>query len=358
MARIAHVVESFGAGTLSMVSAIANQQARAGHAVSVLHSLREETPANWQTLFDPRIDFVELPMIRAIHPGADWRAGRLLLAALKRFQPEIVHLHSSKAGALGRLVSLAYRGPRWFCSPHGLSFLQRAEGRLKNTIFLLIEKLLARIPVTFIACSPSEAEQIRSHLSQRVAVVNNAVDLATIPPAPGNAGVVRIGTVGRVALARNPELFASIAAALRGEGVEFVWIGGGEPSGEAALRAAGVAVSGWCNRDEALRQLATLDIYIQTSLWEGLPVAVIEAMAAGLPVVATNVVGNRDLVRNGENGWLAEDRDDFLARLVPLIEDPAARRALGEQARAFAQENYSLDRMMHSLNQAYGITEK
>ena len=75
-------------------------------------------------------------------------------------------------------------------------------------------------------------------------------------------------------------------------------------------------------------------------------------------MVATNVVGNRDLVRNGENGWLAEDRDDFLARLVPLIEDPAARRALGEQARAFAQENYSLDRMMHSLNQAYGITEK
>ena len=71
-----------------------------------------------------------------------------------------------------------------------IAFLQRAEGRLKNTIFLLIEKLLARIPVTFIACSPSEAEQIRANLSQRVVVVNNAVDLAAIPAATGNEGIV------------------------------------------------------------------------------------------------------------------------------------------------------------------------
>ena len=358
MARIVHIVESFGAGTLSMVSAIANRQAQSGHSVTVIHSLREETPANWRTLFDAHIEFIQLPMVRAIKPAADWRAGQMLVRALKRIAPEIVHLHSSKAGALGRLVSVFYRGPRWFFSPHGLSFLQRAEGRLKNTVFLLIEKLLARIPVTFIACSPSEAEQIRTHLTQRVVVVNNAVDLATIPAAPGNRDIVRIGTVGRVALARNPELFASIAGALRSTGVEFVWIGGGDESGEAALKQAGVKLSGWVDRAEALKQLATLDIYIQTSRWEGLPVAVIEAMAAGLPVVATNVVGNRDLVRDGENGWLANDRDDFLARLAPLIENRAARQRLGEQARTFAQTHYSLETMMQDLDRAYGLTEK
>ena len=66
MASIVHVVESFGAGTLSMVSAIANRQAQAGHAVTVIHSLREETPANWRALFDARIGFVQLPMGRAI----------------------------------------------------------------------------------------------------------------------------------------------------------------------------------------------------------------------------------------------------------------------------------------------------
>lgn len=357
MARIVHVVESFGAGTLSMVSAIANCQAEAGHGVTVIHSLREETPANWRALFDARIDFIQLPMVRAIQPAADWHAGRMLAAEIRRITPDVVHLHSSKAGALGRIVSLFVHGPRWFFSPHGLSFLQRAEGRLKNTVFLLIEKLLARIPVTFIACSPSEAEQVRSHLTRRVVVVNNAVDLATIPAAAGNDGIVRIGTVGRVALARNPELFASIAAALKADGVEFIWIGGGDESGEAALKAAGVTLSGWVDRAEALKQLAMLDIYIQTSRWEGLPVAVIEAMAAGLPVVATNVVGNRDLVRNGENGWLANDRAEFIDRLQTLIASRTERDRLGGQARAFAQTHYSLDTMMTALDRAYGLKD-
>lgn len=355
MAKIIHVVESFGAGTLSMVSALANRQAQDGHSVFVLHALREETPTHWRDLFDDRIELLLLPMIRAISPAADFNAGRMLLAELKRIKPDVVHLHSSKAGALGRIVSLIYRQARWFFSPHGLSFLQKAEGRIKNTIFLLIEKLLAQIPVTFIACSPSEGEEIRQNLTRRVIVVKNAVDLTTIPLASGNDGVVRIGTVGRVALARNPELFAEVAARLSGPGVEFVWIGGGDESGEAALQQAGVQTSGWVDRAEALRRLATLDIYIQTSRWEGLPVAVIEAMAAGLPVVATHVVGNRDLVRHGENGWLVADADGFVEKLQPLIENAAQRREFGAKARDFAQTHYSLDRMMGEIYRVYGV---
>lgn len=357
MPHIVHVVESFGAGTLSMVSAMANRQAQAGYQVTVIHSIREETPANWRDLFDARLQFIQLAMGRAIKPVADWRAGRLLLQHLRQLAPDVVHLHSSKAGALGRICSVFYRQPRWFFSPHGLSFLQRAEGRIKNTVFLLIEKMLACIPVTVIACSPSEAEQVRRHLTHRVTVVNNAVDLAAIPAALGNADRVRIGTVGRVALARNPELFAQIAAHCKRRGVEFIWIGGGDASGEAALQKAGVALTGWVNRSEALRQLATLDIYIQTSRWEGLPVAVIEAMAAGLPVVATNVVGNRDLVKNGENGWLADSTEEFIAHLQLLIDNRAARQQLGAQAQHFAQTHYSLDTMMLALNRVYGLAD-
>jgi glycosyltransferase involved in cell wall biosynthesis len=191
-----------------------------------------------------------------------------------------------------------------------------------------------------------------------VKVVNNAVDLAAIPAATGaaqDAAVLRIGTVGRVTLARNPELFAEIAVQCRDLPLEFVWVGGGDESGEAALKNAGVSVSGWCDRSFALQQLASLDIYIQTSRWEGLPVAVIEAMAAGLPVIATNVVGNRDLVKNDENGYLVENADDFVYRIGQLVNDADLRLRLGAQAKQFAQAHYSLDRMMDELYAAYGI---
>ncbi|WP_027469852.1 glycosyltransferase [Deefgea rivuli] len=362
MALIIHVVESFGAGTLSMVSAMANRQSQDGHSVTVIHSVREETPENWRALFAEAVQCIHLPMQRAIHPLNDFRTGRALLKWIKELSPDVVHLHSSKAGAVGRLVSLAWAGksdgPRWFFSPHGLSFLQRAEGRLKNSVFLAIEKLLAGVPVTFIACSPSEGEEIRSHLSSNVVVVNNAVDLAAIPPAlslPAAGRKLRIGTVGRVCLARNPEFFAEVAVKMADDNLEFVWVGGGDESGEAALKAANVVVSGWCDRSVALAQLATLDIYIQTSRWEGLPVAVIEAMAAGLPVVATNVVGNRDLVQEGENGYLAQTPDEFVTHLKALIDDADLRAKLGQQARAFAREFYSLDQMMTTLYAAYGL---
>ncbi|AZN36967.1 glycosyltransferase [Iodobacter ciconiae] len=361
-AKIVHIVEAFGAGTLSMVSAMANAQAKDGHSITIIHSVREETPDNWRALFAEAIRFIQLPMVRAINPAADWRAGRALYHWLRELKPEVVHMHSSKAGALGRIVSLFIRGnrqqpaPRWFFSPHGLSFLQRAEGRLKNTIFLTVEKILSEIPTTFIACSPSEGAEIQRHLSSNVLVVNNAVDVAAIHPAKGNQDMVRIGTVGRVTLARNPELFASIASQVAQPGVEFVWIGGGDVASEKNLKNANVKLSGWVDRSQALEQLANLDIYMQTSRWEGLPVAVIEAMAAGLPVLATNVVGNKDLVIDGENGYLCENSSDFVKHLHTLIEDRNARQRLGAQAKRFAEANYSLDKMMASLYKAYGLT--
>lgn len=356
MKHIVHVVESLAAGVLSIVVDIANQQVQDGQKVTLVYSTRSETPANWRELFAPEIECYFLTMGRAIHPVRDMQAVLGLWRLLKRLRPDVVHLHSSKAGAVGRLTSLVYRQPRYFFSPHGLSFLQSGGNRLQQQVFLGLEKILAGCPATLIACSASEAEEIRRHLTKRVVVVENAVDGKVIPVKSTVNPRIRVGSVGRICTQKNPEAFARLAQACRTLPVDFVWIGAGEPKHEAALREAGVTVTGWMSRTEVLNTLSQWDVYVQTSRWEGMPVAVIEAMLAGLPVIVSNVTGNRDVVIPGETGWIADTHEEFVACLRTLLLQPDKIQQMGMAGRNFALSRFSITHMTQALYNVYGFS--
>jgi glycosyltransferase involved in cell wall biosynthesis len=138
-------------------------------------------------------------------------------------------------------------------------------------------------------------------------------------------------------------------------GLRVVWLGGGEPEAEDELRRCGVEVTGWLPHAKLLELLAGLDIYVQSSRWEGLPVAVMEAMATGLPVVATDIVGNRDLVDHGRTGWLAKSEDELVAGVALLAQDAALRLSWGRAAREHVQRRHSTRHMMRQLYCAYGL---
>lgn len=137
-----------------------------------------------------------------------------------------------------------------------------------------------------------------------------------------------IGIVARITTARNPELFNTIA--LRFPDFNFVWIGDGELN--STLTAPNIKITGWfMDRNEALKELSVIDIYIQTSLWEGMPIAVLEAMAMKKPILATNIIGNKDIVVHNETGFLfneIEELDDYLE----LLKDDKIRNQFGDNA--------------------------
>jgi len=125
----------------------------------------------------------------------------------------------------------------------------------------------------------------------------------------------------------------------------------------ALLEAAGVDVTGWQERDKALDRLADLDVYVQTSLWEGMPIAVIEAQVAGIPAVVTDVVGNRDVVEDGVTGFVVANPREMYERVAQLSKDPDLRYKMGAEARRRARIRFSLDRMVGDLIGAYGFSD-
>lgn len=351
--RIMHIVESYAAGTCSIVTALCNGQARDGHEVTLALSLRPESPARWRELLDERVTAVVVPMTRQPSPWRDARALWRLWRLVRQVRPQVVHLHSSKAGALGRLLSPLVPSARWFFSPHGWSFLQAGVQARVSPLYWCIEFMLARLPARIVACSPAEAQVGRRLLRRPLACVMNGIDCSR-PPLPHQPGArLRIGTVGRVVLQRNPRLFARLAEQLRARDVEFVWIGAGDPADEACLSAAGVHVTGWLDGDGVRQALASLDIYLQTSVLEGLPVAVMEAMLQGLPVIVSRVMGNADLVTHGQTGLIADNEAQWLALIDGLLQSAVERQRLGQAAREHVCRHHSLENLVSEFYKVY-----
>ncbi|HBO28559.1 MAG TPA: glycosyltransferase family 1 protein, partial [Leeuwenhoekiella sp.] len=138
-----------------------------------------------------------------------------------------------------------------------------------------------------------------------------------------------IGTLGRITYARNPAYFNQLA--LNHPELEFLWIGDGELRHQ--LTAPNITVTGWFNHyEQGLQKLEVLDLYLQTSLWEGLPIALLEASAREIPIVATNIIGNKDIVAAGKTGFLFDAEYEF-DQILKKSKNQSTRIALGNAAK-------------------------
>ncbi len=355
---VLHVTECLASGTLSFLEQATHEMVRAGVPQTLMFSRRPDTPASVESRFDPRVRLIELPSPR---DGA-WRYYRQLRDRLRQEIAQhhytAVHMHSSRAGFMGRLALARQTRPPLFYSPHGLSFLDR-RFVVPSLAFAALERLAARVESTLVGCSEGEAELLRSVGGRAVRVVENTVPDAffAIQRRPIKPPVVM--TMGRVCRQKGPEFFAELAARfhLAEVSATFVWVGNGDPASEAMLRSAGVKVTGWMSPEQVREQLSQASVYVQTSLWEGMPLSVLQALASGLPCVVTDVVGNRDAVQQGITGYVARHPEALAMCVRRLLVDAALYARMSRAARADARERFTGRNLRRSLLRLYGLPD-
>ncbi len=262
-----------------------------------------------------------------------------LVRLFRRERPDLVHLNSSKAGALGRVAGLVARVPVRVFTVHGWSFAPH-EGRAAAA-YRLLERTLA--PLAWTVCVSPEDLEAAPWLNGRAVVIPNAVDAQSAPRARRRPGVPQIISVGRLVAPKDFVTLRRALEALEPGGWRCVVVGDG-PQRRHLEGLAGIELLG--ERSDVPRLLAESDVFVLSSRSEGMPISVLEAMAAGLPVVASAVGGVREQVVQGETGYLVppDDPQALAGALRRLLADPELRRRLGDAGRARAELCFDLAR--------------
>lgn len=306
------------------------------------------------------VDVVVLPELRrAVSPVADARALSALRREVRAFRPALVHTHSSKAGILGRLAARAEGVPSvhtahaWSFSD-GLSPARRAGS-------IPVEWLVGRMTARFITVSEADAEvgtRWGVARPEQVRVVHNGIGDVPERAAPDAAGVPVLTMVARLAPPKDPTALLQALA-----GIDTPWrlrfVGDGPD--RAAVEAA-VDTLGLRSRVELLgvradipQLLASSHVGLLVSRQEGFPLVLLEAMRAGLPVVASDVGGIREAVTDGVTGHLVPrgDVDTLRLKLAALVSDPEARRRLGDAGRRAYEARFTLEAMLRGTAAVY-----
>jgi glycosyltransferase involved in cell wall biosynthesis len=362
--NIVHVTEALGGGVLYCIALLANRQVGAGDDVTIVHSIRADTPseAELDKIFDKRIrrQVVDMKTRVGLRDIASTVA---LFREIRKARPDVIHLHSSKAAALGRVVAkLLGMVDRTIYSPHGFSFLKQDISRRKAGFYLIIERLLHAMGGNIVACSRSErqyASRLLGH-AQRISLVENAIDTTGLAARrEGEGRSTTICTSGRVAYQKAPWRFSKLARLIgRDKRIDpqakFVWFGDGDvDSVKEWIDQSVVELTGWIKTSDLRRRLAECDLFVLPSLWEGMPIALIEAQALGLPAIGSRVVGNRDVIQHGVTGFLANNDDELEMYVRRLADDPRLRERMGSAARDKALERFSSDRLFRSYVRIY-----
>lgn len=370
--RVVQVLEATVGGTRKHVLDLCRGLDRERFELhAIVSAERDPAPEETrQTLEDVGVAVTILPMIRGLSPVRDLTCLRALERELRRLQPDIVHTHSAKAGVLGRIAAHRVRVPAVLYTPHGFPFLMHVPGPLRLA-YLLTERRLAGTTTRLIAVCDSEREVALAAgvgRPDQVVVIENGVAFGPAPQVDRTSKRRQLGLpeqalvilcAGDVRKQKGHAYALAAMEIVRRQVPQARLLVAGEaaPAGSDLRKPADGSVQFLGPRDDVTELMACAEVLCQPSLWEGCPYAVIEAAGAGCAIVGSDIPGIRDLVHEGQTGWLARagDSADLARALLAALEDPEERRRRGEAASALVHERYTLERMIAGTEQLYEI---
>lgn len=354
---------------LSLIQGI-NKDRFNPYILTAYDSLLVDAAENIPSLKLIRCRFLE----RAIRPAKDILALFFIYFFIKNNDIDIVHTHSSKAGILGRLAARAAGVKIIIHTVHGWSF-HNYQAKVVYYFYLFLEKICAAFSSVIIVVSQWDKDQSLQQTvgeQDKCKLIRYAVNYEELQNKTEASQVRKefglsqtdlvVGMVACFKPQKSPLDFIKLASVISKDfpDAKFILIGDGVLRKKVCTLIdklnlkEKVILTGW--RNDIARILSCLDIFVLTSLWEGLPIVVLEAMAAGLPVVATDTGGISEVVLHGKTGYLVKPRDikALQDRLKELLMKPYLRKEFGKLAASVLNPNeYSLNSMLKNTTQLY-----
>jgi glycosyltransferase involved in cell wall biosynthesis len=301
-------------------------------------------------------------LVQAIDPLRDSRAVLSTLRAIRKIQPDLVHCHTTKAGLIGRLAARLLRVPvvytvHTWCFTEGTSRLWRALGIPSETV----AARWARRIITVSESNRTTAISKRIANPEKFVTVHNGIEDRSERANPGTGNPPRIVMVARFVPQKNQSLLIQAVAGIQSP-VILTLVGDGPLHEQAVLAAAAcpahVKVEFLGERQDVAKILSESNLFVLSTNWEGFPISILEAMRAGLPIIATNVDGVSEAVIDGDNGLLVGPGDLHGLReaIRVLVADPALRERMGQRGRLAFEERFSIRAMLSKTLAVYEST--
>ncbi|MGH9339572.1 MAG: glycosyltransferase family 4 protein [Acidobacteriota bacterium] len=313
-------------------------------------------------------------LVREVNPICDLRALASLARIMKRERYHIVHTHSSKAGILGRLAARLVRVPVVVHTVHGWGHHDRMPVWERRS-YILLERLLAKSTDMLLVETDFHAQKgLRDGIGtpEKYLTIRPGIDLEEL----GRVQSVRdqvlrqtewpdssvlVGTVARLAPQKAPVDFVKMAkgVAAKCPSARFLMVGDGPLRPEVERAIDDYGLHNLCHltglRLDVPALLKSMDVFVLTSLWEGLPRIFPEAMACRLPVVATRMAGSLETIREGQNGFLVapSDVEALIERVACLVSNPDLRTQFGLEGERRVNRAFSVRRMVERIDQVY-----